>query len=190
MFICYFMYCNLLFPICTLSSVCLMSALDCAVRTCSSFQSAASIQTALMGKIDISFFPHICPFFSRSSATKVTAERRLGGRWCHLLISWRPISQQTDHVTGFCLDLSAHLPSLLAALSNKWRCKKETNARSSDLIFFDWEQSVFLGAVSHRARPTSFWCAAQKWYKLHFAPVKYNKRWAWWRTYSFISMEF
>lgn len=69
---------------------------------------------------------------------------------------------------------------------NGRRKKKWTN-RVTDLIFFDWKQSVFI-AVSHRTRPTSFWCAAQKWYKLHFAPVKYNKRSAWWRTYSFISI--
>lgn len=31
------------------------------------------------GEIDISFVPHICPFFP-PSATKVTAEKRLGGR--------------------------------------------------------------------------------------------------------------
>lgn len=57
------------------------------------------------------------------------AERRLGGRWCHLLISWRPIRQQKGPCRCFCLDLSTHLPSLLTALSNKWRCKKKRTNR-------------------------------------------------------------
>lgn len=44
----------------------------------------------------------------------------------------------------FCLDLSTHLPSLLTALSNKWRCKKRRTGCRSD----------FLGLETER-----FWCS-------------------------------
>ncbi len=105
----------------------------------------ASIQTALMGKIDISFF-----FLFSSSATKVTAESRKtsGGQMMSFFDKLTAYLPTEGPCHRFYLDLSTHLPSLLTALSNKWRRKKEMNKQSSDLISFDWKQSVF-GAVTH-----------------------------------------
>ena len=105
----------LFFSNCTLSAVLLLSVVGLCSHYILKFPSPqtdklspvsltpASIQTALMGKNRRVFILPFCLFFLVQVPPKWQhrAQRRLGGRWCHLLISWRPIRQQKDHVTGF-----------------------------------------------------------------------------------------
>lgn len=88
----------------------------------------ASTQTALMG--NISLFLPFCLFifyvFS-SSATDVRGRETSGGQMMSFIdkLTAYPTTEGPCH--RFCLDLTTHLPSLLTALSNKWRRKKCTN---------------------------------------------------------------
>lgn len=87
------------------------------------------------------------PFFF--SVVRVTAETS-GGQMMSFIdkrTAYRR-SRRTMSPFFFCLDSCAHLPSLLAALSNKWRCKKGTNRVQ---IWFSsiGNRAFFCGAVSH-----------------------------------------
>lgn len=132
------------------------------------------------------------PFFSRSSLFSLIcvppmwqAERRPGARWCHLLISWRPMSRQSGRVTVFV----STYPPIYRHCQQPYQTNRDLQRNEEPERRFDFlrlETERLLGAVNHHARPTFFWCAAQKWYKLHFVSLRDTiKSLAWWRTYSF-----
>lgn len=106
-------------------------------------------------------------------------QRDLASRWRQVLLRWWTACQQKGHVTVYSL-IYRHCSLPYQA---NGEVKEMNKQRRSDFLRLETE---CFGRSDSLVRPTSFWSVAQKWYKLHLASVKHNKRSAWWRTYSFI----